>query len=127
MRRFDSRLRATAETLAARLGRGFRRLRKRAFWRFGVPSILVAYGLLFTFPGCLFAYHVEHRAFRVHCDVPPSANLVHVLDDAEARLARSTIHDPGLVHHLYLCNGPIRRGLLAPTLRGAFGTTYALS
>jgi hypothetical protein len=103
--------------------------RKRRWARAGrvaAASVAASYLLLLAFPDVLFAYHATRGNFRVSSEVPLDPRLAAVLDDAEARLARSPLNDPRMVHRLYVCDSPLRRWLLTPGGRGSFGTTYAV-
>jgi hypothetical protein len=111
-----------------RLRRGLGAVRKSRWARaarLGSSLIVAAYALLIAYPGVLFAHEVSHGAFRFYSDEPIDPAIVAILDDAAARLARSTLNDPAMIHRLYVCNTRLRWTLLAPRHRGAFGVTYA--
>lgn len=121
-------MRNAGTSLARMIGRVFRnpeavRRRRRAQWL--VVGVALAYAGLLAFPGVLFAHYHERGAYRVWSDEPIDPSIAAVLDAAEARLARSPLYDPGMVHRLYICNSPLRMRLLARGT-GAFGVTYAL-
>ena len=91
-----------------------------------LPVVAAGYLVLLAYPGILLAHHVTHGAFRVDSDAPIDPRIAAVLDDAAARLARSPLNDPAMVHRVAICTTPPRRWLLAPRGRGAFGITYAV-
>jgi hypothetical protein len=68
-------------------------------------AVAALYLLLLAFPGALFAHHASRGAFRVRSDEPSDARIAATLDEAAARLARSPLDDPNMVHHVYICNG----------------------
>lgn len=97
-------------------------------WRtayLGVLAVVFAYAGILTFPGALFAYYHEQGTYRVWSDEPIDPAITSVLDRAEGLLKRSAIHDPNMVHRLYVCNNKTRMRFVA---RGdmAFGVTYLM-
>jgi hypothetical protein len=91
----------------------------------GLVSVVLTYVGLLTFPGVLFAHYHEHGAFRVWSDELIDRSIADALDIAEARLTRSPIHDPQMVHRLFICNDPLRMKFFARGTQ-AFGVTYAM-
>src|SRR5262249_32565119 len=51
--------------------------------------------------------------------------IIPILDEAAALMARSSLDDTAMEHRLFLCDSPLKRRLLTPAVRGAFGATYA--
>lgn len=87
--------------------------------------VLSVYLLILMFPELLFAHHLSHRNFQVYSEIPIDRGIIPVLDEAAALMARSSLDDPTMEHRLFLCDSPLKRRLLTPTTRGAFGATYA--
>jgi len=87
--------------------------------------VLSAYLLILMFPELLFAHHLSYRNFQVYSEIPIDRGIIPILDEAAALMARSSLDDPGMEHRLFLCDSPLKRRLLTPTSRGAFGATYA--
>src|SRR5262245_19464313 len=70
--------------------------------RYSVTSVFAAYLLIVCFPQCLFAHEVTYKNFKVYSPEPLDQRLYKVVDDAEARLARSTIYDRGIDRRVFL-------------------------
>jgi hypothetical protein len=104
---------------------GWPKSRKSRAVGLGLFSVVLSYVGLLTFPGVLFAHYHEHGAFRVWSDEPINPSIAAALDIAEARLANSPIHDPQMVHRLFICNDPLRMKFFARGTQ-AFGVTYAM-
>jgi hypothetical protein len=102
--------------------------RRRRWFRLARRTIAVVvstYLLILMFPEPLFAHHLSYRNFQVYSEIPIDRSIIPILDEAAALMARSSLDDPGMEHRLFLCDSPLKRRLLTPTTRGAFGATYA--
>src|SRR5262245_42606956 len=62
----------------------------------------LAYLLLLRFPQVLFAYEVSHGNFQVYSREPLDPNIHRILDNAEARLSASGIHEDGLKPRIFI-------------------------
>src|SRR4051812_29034463 len=103
--------------LLGRVRRGLATIRKSRsarIARLSLALVAVAYVLLIAYPGLLFAHEFSYGRFEVESDAPIDGRIVAVLDDAAARLARSPLNEPAMVHRLFVCNTRIRRTLLTP-------------
>lgn len=72
--------------------------------RFSVTAVCVAYLLTLCFPQYLFAHEVSYKNFKVYSRQPVDEHIYKVLDDAEARLSKSTIYDRDLSRRVFLTN-----------------------
>jgi hypothetical protein len=72
--------------------------------RYSVITIVVAYLLTICFPQYLFGHEVSHQNFKVYSREPFDQHVYKVLDDAEARLSRSTIYDREVSRRVFLTN-----------------------
>lgn len=88
-----------------------------------VVSLTCGYLSILAFPDLLFARQMTHGNFRIASDTPIDPKLAQVLDRAAARIRTSSIHDPSMIHRVYLCKSWWRKALLAPTSLGAYGIT----
>lgn len=70
--------------------------------RYFVTAVFVGYLLTICFPQYLFAHEVTYKSFTVYSREPLDEHIYKVLDDAEARLSRSTIHDQGARRRVFL-------------------------
>jgi hypothetical protein len=82
------------------------RAKSRAFKvvRYSVIAIVAAYLLTICFPQYLFAHQVSYQNFKVYSREPFDQHVYKVLDDAEARLSRSTIYDREVSRRVFLTN-----------------------
>jgi hypothetical protein len=85
----------------------------------GLFVLAVAYLGLLVFPDPLFAHVREGRSITIHADAPVPASADSVVQEAEARLARSPIFDVGRHHDVYVCQSAWRWRLLSPHAFGA--------
>ena len=72
--------------------------------RYFVTAIFMAYLLTICFPQYLFAHEITHRNFKIYSREPFDDHIYNVLDDAEARLSRSTIYDREVSRRVFLTN-----------------------
>ena len=70
--------------------------------RYCVTAVVVAYLLTISFPQYLFAYEATYEDFNVHSQAPLDHRIEKVLDDAEVRLAKSTIYDASVSRRVFL-------------------------
>lgn len=73
--------------------------------RYCVTALCVTYLLTICFPQYLFAHKVTYGNFQVYSREPFDQGIYKVLDDAEARLSRSTIYDRDVSRRVFLTNG----------------------
>lgn len=74
-------------------------------FRYSVMAIFAAYFLTICFPQYLFAHDVAYKNFKVYSREPLDENIYKVLDDAEARLSKSSIYDGEISRRVFLTNG----------------------
>lgn len=72
--------------------------------RYFVTAVFVAYLLTICFPQYLFAHEVTYQNFTVYSKAPFDKRIYKVLDDAEARLSKSTIYDRAISRRVFLTN-----------------------
>ena len=72
--------------------------------RYFVTAVFVAYLLTICFPQYLFAHEVTYQNFKVYSREPVDKRIYKVLDDAEARLSKSTIYDRAISRRVFLTN-----------------------
>lgn len=72
--------------------------------RYFVTAVFVAYLLTICFPQYLFAHEVRYQNFKVYSREPFDKRIYKVLDDAEARLSKSTIYDRAISRRVFLTN-----------------------
>jgi hypothetical protein len=70
--------------------------------RYCGTALLVAYLLTICFPQYLFAHKVTYSKFQVYSRGPFDQSIYKVLDDAEARLSKSTIYDGDASRRVFL-------------------------
>jgi hypothetical protein len=89
--------------------RRYRRARSRSkaykVVRYCVIGLFVAYLLTICFPQYLFAHQVTYGNFKVYSRGPFDQGIYKVLDDAEARLSKSTIYDRDVSRRVFLAPG----------------------
>jgi hypothetical protein len=72
--------------------------------RYSVTAVFVAYFLTICFPQYLFAHEVTYQNFKVYSREPFDKRTYKVLDDAEAKLSKSTIYDREANRRVFLTN-----------------------
>ena len=72
--------------------------------RYSLMAVFAAYLLTICFPQYLFAHEVGYQSFKVYSRQPIDGNVYKVLDDAEARLSKSTIYDREVSRRVFLTN-----------------------
>jgi hypothetical protein len=65
-------------------------------------AVAVAYFATLCFPQYLFAHELSYERFNVYSRQPLDENIQKVLDDAEARLTKSTIYDASVSRQVFL-------------------------
>jgi len=73
--------------------------------RYSLLAVFLAYFLTICFPQYLFAHEVSYQKFEVYSRQPLEQGIYKVLDDAEARLSKSTIYDRETSRRVFLTNG----------------------
>lgn len=71
-------------------------------FRYCLTAIFAAYFLTICFPQYLFAHDVAYKNFKVYSRQPLDENIYKVLDDAEARLSKSSIYDGEISRRAFL-------------------------
>jgi hypothetical protein len=71
---------------------------------FFAMTVFVAYLLTICFPQYLFAHEVSYKSFKVYSRQPVDERIHKVLDEAEARLSKSTIYDREISRRVFLTN-----------------------
>jgi hypothetical protein len=79
-------------------GRAYRLL------RYLVTAAFAAYLVTLCFPQYLFAHEVAYKSFKVYSREPLDQRITRVLDDAEARLSKSTLYDRETSPRVFLTN-----------------------
>jgi hypothetical protein len=74
-------------------------------FRYSLTAIFAAYLLTICFPQYLFAHNVAYKNFKVYSREPLDENIYKVLDDAQARLSKSSIYDGEINRRVFLTNG----------------------
>lgn len=72
--------------------------------RYCATTVFLAYLFTICFPQYLFAHEVTYRNFQVYSREPFDEHIQKVLDDAEARLSKSTIYDREISRRVFLTN-----------------------
>jgi hypothetical protein len=72
--------------------------------RYSLMGVLAAYFLTICFPQYLFAHEVSYQKFQVYSRQPFDERIYKVLDDAEARLSKSSIYDREINRRVFLTN-----------------------
>jgi len=70
--------------------------------RYFVTAVFVAYLLTICFPQYLFAHEVTYQNFKIYSKESFDGRIYRVLDDAEARLTKSTIYDREISRRVFL-------------------------
>lgn len=80
------------------------RAKSRAYkiLRYFAMAVFAAYLLTICFSQYLFAHEVKYRGFQVYSREPLDGSIQKVLDDAEARLSRSSIYDRETSRRVFL-------------------------
>jgi len=73
--------------------------------RYSLLAVFLAYFLTICFPQYLFAHEVSYQKFEVYSRQPLEQGIYKVLDDAEARLSKSTIYDRETSRRVFLTSG----------------------
>jgi len=83
-----------------------KKIASRSRWtkviRYAVTSLVVGYFVTLCFPQYLFANETTYKQFKVYSTAPFDNHIYKVLDDAEARLTKSTIYDPSVNRRMFL-------------------------
>ncbi len=91
---------------AVRAYRQYRAARKKSkaykITRYALTAVVVLYLLTICFPQYLFAHEVSYKEFKVYSRTPLDQRVYKVLDDAETRLAKSTIYDGEVSRRVFL-------------------------
>ncbi len=74
-------------------------------FRYCLTAIFAAYLLTICFPQYLFAHSVGYKNFQICSREPLDENIYKVLDDAEARLSKSSIYDSEISRRVFLTDG----------------------
>ena len=72
--------------------------------RYFATVLFLAYLLTICFPQYLFAHEVTYKNFKVYAREPFDQRIYKVVDEAEARLATSTIYDREIRRRVFLTN-----------------------
>jgi hypothetical protein len=74
----------------------------------GLAALGFCYVLAVRFPSPFFARSVSRGNITLHSDRLIADNARALLAEVSRRLSRSTIDNPGLRHHIYICNSRAR-------------------
>jgi hypothetical protein len=102
-------------------GRIMRRVRQ------GLALLAVVYLLVELFPQMIFAHSVEAGGIRLYSMSAIREQAGPLLEQVQARLARSELYQPGDTFKVFVCNSKTLYMLLAPGHRQAFGVSMPVT
>ncbi len=73
-------------------------------FRYGFFALFGAYLLTLVFPQYLFAHKITHKNFQFYAREPLDADMIRVLDAAEARLVKSLIYEDSSRERIFICD-----------------------
>jgi hypothetical protein len=90
----------------------------------GLLAFAAAYLILLAAPYPLFAYHASYQNITVYSDQPLPPEITPIIEDAEARIAKSPLNDPTLEHRIFICSTSARFAFFANYNYRVGGITY---
>lgn len=94
--------------------------------RYLATTLFIGYLLTICFPQYLFAHEASYRGFKVYSREPLDDGIYKVLDDAEARLSKSTIYDREVSRRVFLTNGHAMYAFLSNKAFRSFANSVPL-
>lgn len=91
----------------------------------GVVAAVAGYLVLLAVPYPFFSWRATHGNITVYSDRPIADAIGPLLAAAESRIQKAEIHDPRLVHRIFICNDSARFLLFASYQYRVGGVNYS--